>query len=73
MNNKYLCEVHMTNKLKEVRFFAKKSQDQLHIETGLSQSKICRIENGFIQPSREEQRIIARVLRKSIKEIFPKK
>ena len=61
----------MENKLKEVRFFAKISQDQLHIETGLSQSKICRIENGFIQPSDEDKKLIARVLRQSIKKIFP--
>ena len=61
----------MKNKLKEVRFFAKKSQDQLHVETGISQSKISRIENGFIQPSKEEKRLIARFLKEPISKIFP--
>ena len=61
----------MENKLKEVRFFAKKSQDQLHIETGLSQSKISRIENGYIQPSKREKRLIARLLKQPISKIFP--
>ena len=62
----------MENKLKKVRFFAKKTQDQIHIKTGISQSKISRIENGFIEPSQEEKKIIAQVLRRSIKQVFPK-
>ncbi len=62
----------MENKLKEVRFFANKSQDQLHIETGLSQSKISRIENGYIQPSKREKRLIARLLKQPVSKIFPK-
>ena len=63
----------MTNKLKEMRFFAKMNQDQLHIETGLCQSKISRIENGYIQPSEKEKKLIAKVLKKPIFKIFPEK
>ena len=63
----------MKNKLKEVRFFASKSQDQLHIETGLSQSKISRIENGYIQPSEKEKRLIAKVLKEPVSKIFLEK
>ena len=63
----------MANKLKEVRFFARKSQDQLHIETELSQSKISRIENGYIQPSEKEKRLIAKTLKEPVSKIFPEK
>lgn len=61
------------NKLKEIRFFAKKTQDQLHIETGICQAKISRIENGYAQPSEEEKRLIARAMKESISKIFPEK
>jgi transcriptional regulator with XRE-family HTH domain len=61
----------MENKLKEARFFAKKSQDQLHIETGLSQSKISRIENGYIRPSEEDKKLVAQALKEPVSKIFP--
>ncbi len=61
----------MENKLKEVRFFARKSQDEIHVETGLCQSKISRIENGYIQPSEKEKRLIAKALKEPVSKIFP--
>ena len=37
--------------LKIFRFINKKTQDQLFLETGILQSKISRIENGFAKPA----------------------
>jgi len=61
------------NKIKEIRFFAKISQDQLHIETGLCQSKISRIENGYTQPLEKEKKLIAKALKEPISKVFPEK
>ena len=73
MNNQSLCEVKMANKLKEIRFFARKTQDEIHVETGLCQSKISRIENGYIQASEKEKRLIARALKEPVSKIFLEK
>ena len=61
----------MKNKIKEARFFAEMIQDELHLKTGLSQAKISRIERGYIKPSKEDKRLIAKALKKSVKDIFP--
>ena len=71
MNNKKLREAPMKNKIKEARFFAGMIQDELHLKTGLSQTKISRIERGYIKPSKGDRKLIAKALKKSVKEIFP--
>lgn len=61
----------MKNKIREARFFAGMIQDELHLKTGLSQAKISRIERGYIKPTKEDKRLIAKALKKSVRDIFP--
>jgi transcriptional regulator with XRE-family HTH domain len=61
----------MTNKLKEMRFFKRKSQMRLQLETGINASLISRFECGYIQPTQEQKRKLARALRISVSELFP--
>ena len=62
----------MINKLKEKRFFANMmTQDELSVLSGIERSRISRIENGYIQPSKEEKKILAQALNSTVKEIFP--
>jgi transcriptional regulator with XRE-family HTH domain len=60
------------NRLKEARFFAKKPQIQIWIETGIHYSTISRIECGYIIPTEEQKRRIARVLNTDPDWLFPK-
>lgn len=50
------------NRLKEARFFAKKPQIQLWIETGIHFSTISRIECGYIKPTEEQKEKLAKAL-----------
>lgn len=59
------------NNLKEGRFFAKKSQAQLWIETGIHYSTISRIECGFITPTEQQKAKLARALKVEVGWLFP--
>lgn len=50
------------NRLKEARFFAKKPQIQLWIEIGIHYSTISRIECGYIEPTDEQKKKLAKAL-----------
>lgn len=50
------------NRLKEARFFAKKPQIQLWIETGIHFSTISRIECAYIKPTEEQKEKLAKAL-----------
>ncbi len=52
----------MRNRLKEARFFAKKPQIQLWIETGIHYTTISRIECGYIEPTEEQKIKLAKAL-----------
>ena len=52
----------MKNRLREARFLSRKTQDQLHIEIGMCQAKISRIERGFLKASEEEKKKLAKAL-----------
>lgn len=60
----------MVNKIKGYRFIRQKSQDRLFIETGISQSKLSRIENGYLQPSEKEKAVLAKALGATAEELF---
>jgi len=47
--------INVKNRLKEARFFKKKTQVQLYLETGIHFSTISRIEGGYVQPSKEQR------------------
>ncbi len=51
------------NKLKEARFFAKKPQIQLWLETGIHYSTISRIECGYIKPTEEQKEKLAKAIK----------
>lgn len=59
------------NKLKEKRFFAKKSQMRLQLETGVNASIISRIECAYIQPTKAQKRKLAKALRVKVADLFP--
>ena len=59
------------NKLREVRVIKRISQFQLRIATGIHQSKISMIENGWVQPREDEKQRLAKVLGVRIEEVFP--
>ena len=57
--------------LREVRFFRKFSQYDVALKTGLPQSKISLIENGYTAVKEEEKRKIAKALGCKVLEVFP--
>jgi len=61
----------MKNRLKEVRFFAKKPQIKLWLETGIHYSTISRLECGYIQPTEEQKRKLAKALGVKKDWLFP--
>jgi len=61
----------MRNKLKEARFFAGKSQPKLWLETGIHYSVISRIECGYIEPTAEQKKKLAKALRVKVADLFP--
>lgn len=60
------------NRLKEARFFTKKPQIQLWLETGIHYSTISRIECGYITPSVEQKKKLARALNADVDWLFSK-
>ncbi len=61
------------NQLKAKRFLTKKSQYQIALETGIFQSRISLIENGFVKPKAEEKKLLAESLEATLEELFPPK
>lgn len=59
------------NRLKEARFFARKPQFQLWVETGIHYSTISRMENGYVQPTEEQKKKLAKALRVEVNWLFP--
>lgn len=52
----------MKNRLKEARFFARKPQIKLWLETGIHYSTISRMECGYIQPTEKQKKKLAKAL-----------
>ncbi len=59
------------NRLKEARFFAKKPQIQLWVETGIHYSTISRIECGYLQTTEEQKKKLAKALKVKKDWLFP--
>lgn len=55
----------------EARFFAKKPQIQLWVETGIHYSTISRIECGYLQPTEMQKKKLAEALRVDVDWLFP--
>ncbi len=58
------------NKLKLCRLLTEKTPDQLMAETGIHQTKISRIENGYLKPNEREKYLLARELGCKPRELF---
>ena len=61
----------MKNRLKEARFFKRKTQIQLYLETRIHFATISRIECGYIEPTKEQRRKLAEALEKDEDWLFP--
>jgi len=62
----------MKNRLKAVRFFVKKTQIKLWLETGTHYSTISRIECGYINPTYEQKKKLSAALNVNPDWLFPK-
>jgi len=58
------------NRLREVRVIKRITQFQLKLQTGIHQTKISLIENGFVCPREDEKKRPARALGVGIEELF---
>lgn len=56
--------------LREARFLKGLNQYDLSLKTGISQSKISLIENGYLNPKEQEKKKIARALRFPVDKLF---
>lgn len=63
----------MKNRLKEARFFAKKPQARLWLETGVHYATISRIECGYLKPTEEQKKKLAKALKVKPDWLFPEK
>lgn|GEM_PF-1735749 len=61
----------MINRLKEARFFARKTQPKLWLETGIHFSTLSRIECGYIEPTNEQKKKLAKALKVRADWLFP--
>jgi transcriptional regulator with XRE-family HTH domain len=59
------------NNLREVRVVKRITQFQLRVGTGIHQSKISLIENGFMQPRDDEKKRLSKALGVTPQDLFP--
>lgn len=67
----FYLEGRSMNKLRDTRVLKRISQMQLRQMSGVNQTKISWIENGFIKPKPEEEVKLARALGVKPEELFP--
>ena len=60
----------MVRKMKVFRVMCGKSQLDVSFETGISQSRISLIENGYVVPSEEEKKDLAEALNRDPEDLF---
>lgn len=65
-------DLKMENRLKEARFFAKIPQIKLWLQSGIHYSTISRIECGYIEPTDDQKRKLAKALGVEKTWLFPK-
>lgn len=59
------------NRLREIRVVKRVTQFQLRIATGIHQSRISLIENGWVPPKSEEMQKLSKALGALPQDIFP--
>jgi transcriptional regulator with XRE-family HTH domain len=60
------------NPLRRARILQGKPIDIVSQRTGIDSAKISRIERGLKDPTPDEKRMLAKVLRSRIRDLFPK-
>jgi transcriptional regulator with XRE-family HTH domain len=58
------------NHLREIRVSKRVTQFQLRLSTGIHQSKISLIENGLLEPRKDEKKKLAEALGVNVKEVW---
>lgn len=64
--------MRLKNRLKEIRYRKKLTQDDLYVETNIWPTKISKIERGVFRPSSKEKELLAKALKTPIDQLFPK-
>ncbi|HUV58526.1 MAG TPA: helix-turn-helix transcriptional regulator [Desulfatiglandales bacterium] len=59
------------NKLRKTRVLKEMNQFQLRIATGIHQSRISLIENGYVEPRDDEKKRLAKALKEPVETLFP--
>ena len=59
------------NKVRETRVIKRITQFQLRINTGIHQSKISLIENGYVEARDDEKKRLSRALGVTSQDLFP--
>lgn len=59
------------NELKRTRTLKEMNQFQVSIASGVSQSRISLMENGYVEPRGDEKKRLAKVLKTPMEELFP--
>lgn len=60
-----------TNRLRVLRAERRISQMDAAAHLGMSRDRFWKIENGFIEPTEDEERALARLFKVQLEEIFP--
>ena len=63
--------MRLKNRLKEIRYRKKLTQDDLYVETNIWPTKISKLERGVFRPSSKEKELLAKALKTKIRELFP--
>lgn len=69
----FLCMRAIHNRLRVIRAEQRVTQEQIEAKTKkrITQTRVSRIENGYDDPTEAEKRLLAKVLKTPIDEIFP--
>ena len=59
------------NQLRKTRTLKELNQFQLRIATGIHQSRISHIENGYVEPRDDEKERLAKALKTPVEKLFP--
>ena len=61
----------MRNKMRQLRFFQKKTLGDLWLSTKINQAKLSQLEREIFEPTKTEMEKIAKALKTPIKDVFP--
>lgn len=59
------------NRLRVLRAEKRVTQERLEARTKISQTRISQIENGYVEATSDERRLLAKALRVNVADAFP--